>query len=214
MRATLYFSRNPNPRLAVAAARFLDAPVNFEWAAPLAPDQQETFRRINPNLRLPILMEAGKSLWETDAIVCRLSRMVGSNFWRMDDEQPDLIRWISWAKNHFALACDQVHFERGTKLRYGLGKLDEKQLEEGLRSFHESSALLSAHLRDREWLVGDSPSYADFRMAAFLPFNDVAKLPLRDYPEIESWYGRVERLQGWRDPFAGLIAPELPPVPA
>jgi glutathione S-transferase len=213
MRATLYFSRNPNPRLAVAAARYLRAPVNLEWAAPLAPDQQERFRKINPNLRLPILQEGEKSLWETDAIVCRLSRMVGSNFWRMDDEQPDLIRWISWAKSHFAFACDRVHFERGTKLRYRLGSTDEKEIQEGLRQFHEGSALLSEHLRGREWLVGTTPSYADFRMAAFLPFNDVARLPLDDYPEIERWYGRVERLDGWRDPFEGLSAPELPPVP-
>jgi glutathione S-transferase len=213
MRATLYFSRNPNPRLAVAAARYLRAPVRFEWAAPLAPDQQERFRRLNPNLRLPILLEAGESLWETDAIVCRLSRMVGSNFWRLDDEHPELIRWVSWAKSYFALACDQVHFERGTKLRYGLGTTDEKKLEEGLRLFHESSALLSEHLRGREWVVGNSPSYADFRMAAFLPFNDVARLPLQDYPLIEGWYGRVAGLEGWQDPFEGLSAPELPPVP-
>ena len=32
----LYFSRNPNPRLAVATARFLKAEVAFEYAEPLA----------------------------------------------------------------------------------------------------------------------------------------------------------------------------------
>jgi glutathione S-transferase len=214
MRATLYFSRNPNPRLAVASARHLKAPVDFEWAAPLAPDSQERFRKINPNLRLPILLEDGESLWETDAIVCRLSQLVGSEFWRSGREMPDMIRWISWAKGHFGLACDMVHFERGTKLRYKLGDLDETQIEKGLQLFHESAALLSAHLRGREWLVGGSPSYADFRMAAFLPYNDVAKLPLSNYPEIENWYGRVARLEGWLQPFEGLVAPELPPVPA
>ncbi len=213
MRATLYFSRNPNPRLAVAAARYLRAPVNLEWAAPLAPDQQERFRKINPNLRLPILVEDGESLWETDAIVCRLSQLVGSEFWRSGPEQPDMIRWICWAKGHFERACDMVHFERGTKLRYRLGEIDEQQIGKGLQLFHESAALLSDHLRGRDWLVGTSPSYADFRMAAFLPFNDVAKLPLEDYPEIERWYGQVARLDGWRDPFEGLSAPELPPIP-
>src|SRR5690606_14482033 len=33
----LLYSRNPNPRLAVAAARQMRAPVTFEFAAPLAP---------------------------------------------------------------------------------------------------------------------------------------------------------------------------------
>lgn len=214
MSAILYFSRNPHPRLAVASARYLNAPVKYEWAAPLAPDQQERFRKINPNLRVPILVEGGASLWETDAIVCRLSQLAGSDFWRTGPEQPDMIRWISWGRGYFVHACDMVNFERGTKQRYKLGSVDERQIEKGLQLFHESAALLSDHLRGREWLVGDSPSYADFRMAAFLPYNDVAKLPLSNYPEIEKWYGRVARLEGWRDPFAGLVAPELPPVPA
>ncbi len=34
----LYYSRNPNPRLALAVARYLDAPVTLEWAAPFHPD--------------------------------------------------------------------------------------------------------------------------------------------------------------------------------
>ncbi|RUU87808.1 glutathione S-transferase family protein, partial [Mesorhizobium sp. M7A.F.Ca.MR.176.00.0.0] len=61
----LYFSRNPNPRLAVAAALHLDAKVEFEFASPFAPGQAEKFRRLNPNLSLPILAEEeGKRLWE------------------------------------------------------------------------------------------------------------------------------------------------------
>ncbi len=52
----LLYSRNPNPRLAVAAARQIQAPVTFEFAAPLAPGQAERYRPLNPALRLPILV--------------------------------------------------------------------------------------------------------------------------------------------------------------
>lgn len=31
--AILYYSRNPNPRLALAVARHLNAPVKFEWVS-------------------------------------------------------------------------------------------------------------------------------------------------------------------------------------
>ncbi|MET3521377.1 hypothetical protein ABID25_003216 [Mesorhizobium abyssinicae] len=34
----LCFSRNPNPRLAVAVARYLVAKIEFEFAAPFAPE--------------------------------------------------------------------------------------------------------------------------------------------------------------------------------
>ena len=208
----LLFSRNPNPRLAVAVARHLGAKVEFEFAAPLAPGQAERYRPLNPNLLLPILSGPEKSLWETDAIACRLSRDARSDFWRTDDDEPEMVQWLSWGKENFARACDMVHFERVTKQRYGLGRVDRQRVEEGLGRFGTAAALLDAELSGRRWLVGDSLSYADFRMATFLPFNDVAGLPLNDYPSVERWYRQLEEIDAWRDPFKGLDAPELPPV--
>jgi len=212
MTAVLYFSRNPNPRLAVAVARHLAAPVSLEWAAPLAPGQAENFRHLNPSLRLPILAEAGGSLWEADAIACRLSQMTGSSFWRIGAELPDMIRWISWARDNFMRACDTVHFERGTKQRYCLGPVDETLVARGLAEFHLSAAILNTHLHRRDWLLASGLSFADFRMATFLPFNDVALLPLADYPVVAAWYARLLALSAWSEPFAGLQAPDLPPI--
>ncbi|ARP65412.1 glutathione S-transferase [Mesorhizobium sp. WSM1497] len=210
----LYFSRNPNPRLAVAVARYLETKLDFEFASPFAAGQMEKFRRLNPNLSLPILVDdEGKSLWEADAIACRLSRHAHSDFWRTGDDEPEMIRWLSWGKEHFALACDTVHFERGTKQRYGIGPIDQKRVEEGLNQFHTAAAILDAVLAERQWLVGNSVSYADFRIATFLPFNDAARLPLDDYPSVSRWYRRLEDIDAWRDPFKGMDAPELPPVP-
>ncbi|MEO5756628.1 MAG: glutathione S-transferase family protein [Mesorhizobium sp.] len=208
----LFFSRNPNPRLAVAVARFLKANVAFEFASPFAQGQAERFRPLNPNLYLPILAWPGGSLWETDAIACRLSRDMRSDFWRTGDDEPEMIRWLSWGKENFARACDMVHFERGTKQRYHLGPIDHQLVEEGLNLFHTTAAILEATLAGRQWLVGDSVCYADFRMATFLAFNDVGGLPLGDYPVLEGWYRRLETIEAWRDPFKGLSAPELPPV--
>lgn len=210
----LYFSRNPNPRLAVAAARHLAAPVSYEFAAPLAPGQAEKFKPLNPSLRVPILVEAdGSSLWEADAIACRLSQMVGSEFWRTGPELPDMIRWISWSRDNFMHACDMVHFERGTKLRYGLGALDEATVARGIERFHETATILNAHLGRQDWLLASGLSYADFRMGVFLPYNDVARLPLGDYPALQAWHDRLLALPAWAAPFEGLEAPELPPVP-
>jgi glutathione S-transferase len=209
----LFYSRNPNPRLAVAVARHLAAEVEFEFASPFAPGQAERFRPLNPNLSLPILVEAGKSLWEADAIACRLSRKVQSDFWRMGDDEPDMVRWISWGKENFVRACDMVQFERGTKQRYGLGPIDQQLVEEGLSRFRTAAAILDMELSGRNWLVGDAVSHADFRMASFLPFNDAARLPLGNYPNICRWNDRLEEIDAWRDPFRGLDAPELPPIP-
>lgn len=210
----LHYSRNPNPRLAVAVARHLGSAVTFQFASPFAPGQAETYRQLNPSLSIPILEEARGPLWEADAIACRLSRLSGSNFWRTDDDgEPDMIRWLSWGKANFVMACDQVHFEYGTKQRYGLGPVDPAKVAEGLALFHRSSPILEAHLETRAFLLDSGLSYADFRMASFLPFNDVAGLPLADYPAVEAWYHRLDTLSAWRNPFEGLDAPALPYAP-
>lgn len=209
----LYFSRNPNPRLAVAVARHLSAPVTYEFASPFSPGQAERFLKLNPTQRIPILEEDGRSLWETDAIACRLSRVVGSDFWRKGDDEPDMIRWISWGKANFVQACDMVHYERGTKQRYGHGPIDPVKVAEGLALFADSAAILEQHLATRDWLLDDGLSYADFRMASFLPFNAVAELPLHHYSAVSRWYAQLEALACWNTPFEGMDVPELPSIP-
>jgi len=209
----LYFSRNLNPRVAVAVARYLDAPVEYVHASPTDPSQQEKFRALNPNLRLPILVEQDGSLWETDAIACRLSQLMGSDFWRSGAAQPEMIRWLSWGTRNFVLACDKVHFERVTKQRYGLGAIRGDVVAEGLAEFAAAATLLEQVLSGRDWLVGSEVSYADFRMASVLPFAELPGLPLADHPHLAAWHARLWQFDAWRDPFAGLEAPELPGVP-
>jgi glutathione S-transferase len=70
----LYYSTNLNPRVAVAVARHLKSPVEFIRASPRDPRNEDSFRPINPNTLVPVLVEGDKSLWETDAIACRLSQ--------------------------------------------------------------------------------------------------------------------------------------------
>ncbi|MCC8392738.1 glutathione S-transferase family protein [Paraburkholderia sp. MMS20-SJTR3] len=210
----LYFSRNYNPRLAVAVARYLNSPVEFEFASPFSPGERDKFIKLNPNLSLPILVDGDATLWEADAIACRLARLAGSPLWPTDDAQPDLIRWLSWGHCHFVRGCDHVHFERVTKQRYGLGPIRPEIVEAGLNEFASSAAILQQHLAQRDWLVGDAVTYADFRVACVLPFADLAGLPLGDFPRVQAWHARLMEIPAWRDPFAGLDAPELPPIGA
>ena len=208
----LYFSRNYNPRLAVAAARYLNSPVEFEFASPFSPGQSEKFLKLNPNLSVPILVEGDRTFWEADAIACRLSQLARSDFWPMGDSLPEVVRWISWGYWNFVRACDRVHFERVTKQRYGLGPVRQDVVQSGLDEFASSAAILEGHLGAADWLVGDGATYADFRVACVLPFADLAGLPLADFPRVAAWHARLMEIPAWRNPFAGLDAPELPPI--
>src|ERR1700744_4536417 len=101
----LYYSKNLNPRLAVAVARHLQSPVEFIRASPRDPGNEDGFRRINPNTLVPVLVEEGHSLWETDAIACRLSMLAESDFWVFDEKAAEFQMWLSWSAQHFTRAA-------------------------------------------------------------------------------------------------------------
>lgn len=207
----LHFSRNPNPRLALTVACCLGSAVEFRFAAPFAPDQADHCRKLNPTQLLPILEEEGRPpLWEADAICCRLA--MGGALWPLDARLPEVIRWISWGKANFVMATELLNWELGTKQRYGIGPVDWEGVDRGLADFHRASAQLEAHLAGRDFLCG-ALTYADFRMASFLPYDDVTELPMAGYPALSDWAARMAALPYWADPFQGLDAPALPPVP-
>ena len=200
----IYYSRNSNPRLAVAVARYLQSPVEFVPANPQHPAHNEAFKALNPNALVPVLEENGKTLWEADAIACRLSAIAKSDFWRVGDAQPEMIRWISWATQHLNRAADPLYFFRVVWPTFMKEAPPQDKLDEGLKDFVKCAAILNNYLADRNWLVDERVSYADFRAATFLPFAVQAQIPLADFPNMQRWHNQLMELPSWRAPFDGL----------
>lgn len=200
----LYYSPNLNPRVAVAVARYLKSPVEFTRASPRHPDHRQAFEAINPNALVPVLVEGERRLWETDAIACRLSALAGSNFWRTGDDAPEMMMWISWSAYHLNAAASVLYFERLIRPRFSDKAAAPAVIDEALAAFRDHAATLEGELEGRAWLVGDSVSYADFRVATALPFAEGAGLPLVDFPNLRRWHERLLEIEAWRAPFDGL----------
>jgi glutathione S-transferase len=200
----LYYSHNSNPRLAVAVARHVQAPVEFVRAAPFAPDQIEFFRALNPNTRVPILVEQGAVLWEADAIACRLCQLTGSDFWPAPARLPELLRWLSWTHQHFGPPASALYFEHVVKPTFTTERAAPSVLEAHEAAFRQFAEILNGQLKGRRWLIDDQLSYADFRVAFVFPYAARAGLPLGDYPEVQRLSNQLDALEAWRDPFKGL----------
>ena len=203
-RVELYYSHNLNPRVAVAVARHLGSPVAYVRASPRHPAQIETFRTLNPNALVPVLVDGSEKLWETDAIACRLSAIAGSDFWRTGAELPDMIKWVSWSAYHLTRAADPLYFFRMVMPTFSDEKPDPALMEQSLRDFREHASVLDGALKGRTWLLGERLSYADFRVATALPFAEGAGLPLDEFAQVKRWHDQLWAMEAWREPFAGL----------
>jgi glutathione S-transferase len=200
----LYYSHNLNPRVAVAVARHLGSPVEYVAASPMHPDHQEAFRSINPNTRVPVLTTPERNYWEADAITCKLSALAGSDFWRTDDSQAEMIMWISWATHHLNRAGDVFYFWKLVAPQFMDFQPEQSVFDEAMGDWRQFMAVLDGQLLGKTWLVGDRLSYADFRVATCFPFAAGAGLPLADFPRVQAFADRLMQLDAWREPFAGL----------
>lgn len=200
----LYYSHNLNPRVAVAVARYLQSPVEFVRASPRHPEREQAFRAINPNTLVPVLVEDDRTLWETDAIACRLSSIAKSDFWPTGDRAPELQMWVSWSTHHFTKSASAFYWEYVVKPTFGDVSVNTRALEEAAREFHRFATVLEDVLSNRMWLVHNRLSYADFRVATALPFADASKLPVRGYPHVMAWHERLCQYPAWSNPFEGL----------
>jgi glutathione S-transferase len=200
--------------VAVAVARHLRSPVEYVLASPRHPDHEKAFRAINPNTLVPVLVEDGRTIWETDAVACRLSQIAGSDFWPTDGRLPELMQWLSWSAHHFVRAGGVFYFEHVVRPQIFNRPANDAALADAAAALHRFAPILDEILAGRTWLVHNRLSYADFRVASVLPFAGGAQLPVGGYRNIARWHDRLNEIDAWRAPFAGLDDGEAPQAAA
>jgi len=199
----LYWFATPNARKACAVARYLDAPVEFVHVDLTKRAQRDpAFLAINPNGKVPALSDGDFHLWESAAIMCYLAERAGSSLWPQEAKQrAEVLSWISWDLAHFSRHGGVLFFEHLIRPVFQLGDPDAGAVEEATGFFRQFAAVLDKHLEEREWLVADTLSIADFAVAALLPYASAAHLPVEEFPEVLRWHAQLEALPAWQAPF-------------
>lgn len=195
-----YFPPSPNSRRAQAVAVHLELSVELELInLPQGDQRTAEFLALNPTGRIPVLQDGDFVLWESNAIMQYLASQVSTPLWSDDaQQQADIMRWQSWQLAHWSRGCQPIQFERFVKKVLELGDPDPQVIEETTEIFHQEAAVLDAHLADKDYLVGNTLTLADFSVASDLTYAAVAQFPLEKYTHIQAWYNRIEALPAWQ----------------
>ncbi len=158
---------------------------------------------MNPNKKMPMLEDGGFVLWESNAILFYLaSKKPERRLWPSDLRcQADVIRWLAWESAHWdAESLGMVGYEKVSRVvLHRAGSADLAFIARGEENFARFAEVLNTSLKGRMWLVGETPTIAEFAIGAWIPVASSLELPIGKYPEIVRWYEGLAALFGWRE---------------
>ena len=194
------FPPSPNAMKVMSLANYLKADVEFVNVDLTKGEQQsESFLALNPNGKMPVLVDGDFVLWESNAILQYLADSAGSDLYPDSPQaRADIARWLFWQTAHLGPAIGKVFFE--ILIRQGMmgEQPDAAAVEAGMNEFRQHAACLERQLDGRAFVTGEL-SVADFAIGAWLTYADATALPLSEFPRISTWYhDHVAALPGWQ----------------
>ena len=159
-----------------------------------------TFLAMNPNGRVPVLVDGDFVLSESHAIMMYLADQAGSEelYPREPKARAEISRWLFWNAHHFQPAVSVLNFERMVKGIRGLGAPDPAEIARGEALVREFAGTLDQHLATRTWMTQDRLTLADLAIATPFQSRVPAKLPLDGFPHIDAWHERIQALDCWK----------------
>lgn len=194
---------SPNVRKAQAVVNYLDLDVDVISKDVMAGDLgTDEFLGINPNGKVPTLEDGDYKLWESNAISQYLALTAPENDLFPDDliKRTDITRWQFWESNHYNKAVGSIVWETIIKPLFKIpGGPDESKIEAALVDFEKFATVLEGQLEGNDYITGDTLTLADFSVGAMsaLVLSKSSRVPLDDYPNIKSWYLRLEAIPEW-----------------
>ena len=154
--------------------------------------QAAPYLELNPNGRVPTLVDGDFTLWESTAIMRYLAATQGDHGLvpATARGQAEMDRWIAWQLAHLAPAMRKVAFERIVKKLTGQGPPDEAAIAEGRAEFAKLTRILDDALAGREYVAG-TLSLADFALAAHYSLAPMCGLETSGYVNVNAWLERV-----------------------
>jgi len=183
-----YFHHTPNPR---KVALFLEetglpyevAPVDLLKGEQHRPE----FRAINPNGKVPAILDDGVAVFDSTAILLHLAEKTGQ-FLGKPGERPALLSWLMFVAAGLSPFSGQAsHFNRvHTDSPYATNRYR--------REVERHYDILDARLSQQPYLAGDSYTIVDMAAWGWIDLAASAvkeDAPLDRWPNLKRWFEKV-----------------------
>lgn len=153
------------------------------------------FLAINPNAKMPALVDGDVKVWESLAVLVYLGEKYGveRGLWPKQGGQDwaTAMSWVAWGTSDFHEST--FAFARhAADVHFSLPK--EKQVpsiaEQAKTESHRCLAMLDKQLSDREYILGSNFSIVDLSLCTICFRSKLIGLDLSPYEHLNAWIGR------------------------
>ena len=168
--------------------------VDFFGGATRSPE----FRAINPMGEVPVLQDQGNVITQSAVIQIYIAEMTGRFLGVNEDERREVLRWLFWDNHKLSGLAGST--------RFLMNFLPEDKRPDAVITFQQarlgaSYKVLDQHLDAHDWIVGTTPSLADFACCGYLFYPEPFGFVRSEWPAIDRWLTRIADLPGWKHPY-------------
>ncbi|MCJ8345131.1 glutathione S-transferase family protein [bacterium] len=163
--------------------------------------KKEDYLSINPNGKVPALIDGDVILWESTAILQYLAdKYDGEELFPKDlAKRYEIVKWQSWESISFNSHIGKLSWESLVKPLFALGDPDQSIIDSSLEQIAISAPILEKQLEGKKFVIGDQLTLADFSIAALSAMirSKNSLFPLEDYPNIKRWLSNLDEVEAW-----------------
>ena len=144
------------------------------------------FMQLNPNGKVPLLVDGELKLFESIAINLHLARKYGDNLWFDDiDLQGLATQWSIWAM-----------IELDENIMHVLTANNESQQQKEFKNLQNAAKVIDDYLQNKKYLIGENFSAADLNTAACFSGGAFMSYNFSEFKNLSSWLKRCYSRQG------------------
>jgi len=179
---------SPNARKVHAVAKELGLELETQTVDLRAGEQRTAeYLALNPNGKVPTLVDGDTVLWESNAIMCYLAGKGDTDLWPKSAKRYDILRWMFWESNHLTNALNRLF---GQKFFSG-GNPDQEIVDRATKDFRKYATILDGNLADKNFVTGDTLTLADFAIGVCFGYQVPLELPVDGLENVARWWNAL-----------------------
>lgn len=157
-----------------------------------AGDQRKPeYLALNPNGKVPLLVDDGVPIFESLAILLHLGEQYGVEkglFPKEKSERARALRWMAWAQ--VTLADAATRLLRNTSERFPKEEQNEKAAASAKSELNALLGHVDEGLAGNEYLLGGGFTLVDLALAGYMPFFARLGADTSPYKNLQAWLAR------------------------